>query len=145
MRRLADEGIIEASLLDRDRPQQNDDRLVRLVAGIKAGAPDRTLQQRTLQQIAPQLEAMRERTPRSAVAPLIGQTPAGQGTASRPGWNHLGECRGSGTRVIAADIRPVFYRDERRIKSKPTSSSRSWRVACTRYGAVCMPRRPPSS
>jgi hypothetical protein len=41
MRRLADEGIIEASLLDRDRPQQNDDRLVRLVAGIKAGAPDR--------------------------------------------------------------------------------------------------------
>jgi hypothetical protein len=52
MRRLADEGIIEASLLDRDRPQQNDGRLVRLVAGIKAGAPDRTLQQRTLQQIA---------------------------------------------------------------------------------------------
>ena len=63
VRRLADEGIIEASLLDRARPQQNDDRLVRLVAGIKAGAPDRTLQQ--LQQIAPQLEAMRERTPRS--------------------------------------------------------------------------------
>ena len=59
VRRLADEGIIEASLLDRARPQQSDDRLVRLVAGIKAAAPDRTLQQ-----IAAQLEAMHERTPR---------------------------------------------------------------------------------
>ena len=56
---LASEGIIEASLLDRARPQQSDDRLVRLIAGIKAAAPDRTLQQ-----IAAQLEAMRERTPR---------------------------------------------------------------------------------
>ena len=46
-------------MLDRARPQQSDDRLVRLVAGIKAAAPDRTLQQ-----IAAQLEAMRERTPR---------------------------------------------------------------------------------
>jgi hypothetical protein len=59
VRRLADEGIIEASLMDRAQPQQGDDRLVRLVAGIKAAAPDRTLQQ-----IAAQLEAMRERTPR---------------------------------------------------------------------------------
>ena len=59
VRRLAAEGIIEADLLDRARPQQSDDRLVRLVAGIKAAAPDRTLQQ-----IAAQLEAMRERTPR---------------------------------------------------------------------------------
>jgi DNA invertase Pin-like site-specific DNA recombinase len=59
VRRLADEGIIEVTLLDRARPQQSDDRLVRLVAGIKAAAPDRTLQQ-----IAAQLEAMRERTPR---------------------------------------------------------------------------------
>jgi hypothetical protein len=50
----ADEGIIEASLLDRARPQQSDDRLVRFVAGIKAAAPDRTLQQ-----IAAQLETMR--------------------------------------------------------------------------------------
>ena len=58
-RRLADEGIVEASLLGRSRPRQGDDRLVRLVAGIKAAAPDRTLQQ-----IAAQLEAMRERTPR---------------------------------------------------------------------------------
>jgi hypothetical protein len=53
------EGILEASLLDRARPQQGDDRLVRLIAGIAAAAPDRTLQQ-----IAAQLEAMRERTPR---------------------------------------------------------------------------------
>src|ERR1700691_436278 len=59
VRRLADEGIIEASLLDSARPQQSDDRLVRLVAGIKAAGPDRTLQQ-----IAAQLETMRERTPR---------------------------------------------------------------------------------
>ncbi len=59
VRRLADEGIVEASLLDRARPQRSDDRLVRLVAGVKAAAPDRTLQQ-----IAAQLESMRERTPR---------------------------------------------------------------------------------
>ena len=60
VQRLANEGIVEASLLDRARPQRNsDDRLVRLVAGIKAAAPDRTLQQ-----IAAQLESMRERTPR---------------------------------------------------------------------------------
>ncbi|MGD0110136.1 MAG: hypothetical protein ABSC06_39905 [Rhodopila sp.] len=58
MRRLAAEGIIESSLLDRARPQPSDDRLIRLVAGIKAAAPDRTLQQ-----IAAQLETMRERTP----------------------------------------------------------------------------------
>jgi DNA invertase Pin-like site-specific DNA recombinase len=59
VQRLAGEGIVEASLLDRARPQHGDDRLVRLIAGIKAAAPDRTLQQ-----IAAQLEAMRERTPR---------------------------------------------------------------------------------
>jgi len=43
VRRLAAEGIIESSLLDRARPQQSDDRLIRLVAGIKAAAPNRTL------------------------------------------------------------------------------------------------------
>jgi hypothetical protein len=59
VRRLVSEGIVEASLLDRARPQNGDDRLLRLVAGIAAAAPDRTLQQ-----IASQLEAMRERTPR---------------------------------------------------------------------------------
>lgn len=59
VRRLAAEGILEPTLLDRARPQRGDDRLVRLVAGIRAAAPDRTLQQ-----IAAQLEAMRERTPR---------------------------------------------------------------------------------
>ncbi len=59
VRRLATEGIIETSLLDRARPRQSDDRLIRLIAGIKAAAPERTLQQ-----IAAQLEAMRERTPR---------------------------------------------------------------------------------
>jgi DNA invertase Pin-like site-specific DNA recombinase len=59
VRRLVGEGIVEARLLDRARPQPGDHRLVRLVAGIKAAAPGRTLQQ-----IAAQLEAMRERTPR---------------------------------------------------------------------------------
>ena len=59
VRRLVSEGIVEASLLDRAPAAAGDDRLVRLVAGIKAAAPDRTLQQ-----IAAQLEAMRERTPR---------------------------------------------------------------------------------
>ncbi|HET6196049.1 MAG TPA: recombinase family protein [Acetobacteraceae bacterium] len=59
VRRLVGEGIVEASLLGRARTQPSDDRLIRLVAGIKAAAPDRTLQQ-----IAAQLEAMHERTPR---------------------------------------------------------------------------------
>ena len=48
-----------ATSLERARPQPGDDRLLRLVAGIKAAAPERTLQQ-----IAAQLEAMHERTPR---------------------------------------------------------------------------------
>jgi hypothetical protein len=56
---LVSEGIVEAKLLDRAPRQPGDDRLIRLVAGIAAAAPDRTLQQ-----IAAQLEAMRERTPR---------------------------------------------------------------------------------
>jgi len=59
VRRLVTEGILETSLLDRAQPQPRDDRLIRLVAGIQAAAPDRTLQQ-----IAAQLEAMHERTPR---------------------------------------------------------------------------------
>jgi DNA invertase Pin-like site-specific DNA recombinase len=59
VRRLVSEGMIEAALLDRAPRQTSGDRLVRLVAGIKEAAPERTLQQ-----IAAQLEAMRERTPR---------------------------------------------------------------------------------
>ena len=59
VRRLAAEGLVEAGLLARAKPQHRDDRLVRLVAGIKAAAPERTLQH-----IAAQLEAMHERTPR---------------------------------------------------------------------------------
>jgi hypothetical protein len=57
VRQLASEGTIEATLLERASPQLGDDRLIRLVAGIKAAAPDRTLQQ-----IAAQLETVRERT-----------------------------------------------------------------------------------
>src|ERR1700676_5490125 len=59
VRRLVAEGIIETTLLERARSQRSDDRLIRLVAGIKAASPDRTLQQ-----IAAQLELMHERTPR---------------------------------------------------------------------------------
>ena len=59
VRRLVSEGIIEATCWTARGRSRSDDRLVRLVAGIKAAAPDRTLQQ-----IAAQLEAMRERTPR---------------------------------------------------------------------------------
>jgi hypothetical protein len=47
-------------LLDRARPQGGADRLARLVVGIRTASPDWTLQQ-----IAAQLEAVRERTPRS--------------------------------------------------------------------------------
>jgi hypothetical protein len=59
VRRLVSEGIVEANLLARARPQRGDERLIRLVAGIAAAAPERTLQQ-----IAAQLETMHERTPR---------------------------------------------------------------------------------
>jgi Resolvase, N terminal domain len=59
VRRLVSEGIVEADLLDRARPQRSDDRLIRLIAGIAAAAAERTLQQ-----IAAQLETKRERTPR---------------------------------------------------------------------------------
>jgi len=59
VRRLVSEGLIEGHILERARPQPADNRLMRLVAGIKAAAPDRTLQE-----IAAQLEGMRERTPR---------------------------------------------------------------------------------
>jgi hypothetical protein len=61
IRRLAAEGLVEAHLLDRARPQGGADRLVRLVAGIRTASPDWTLQQ-----IASQLEAMRERKPRGS-------------------------------------------------------------------------------
>ena len=59
VRRLVSERLVEAALLERARPQPGDDRLMRLVAGIKAAAPDRTPPE-----IAAQLGAMRERTPR---------------------------------------------------------------------------------
>ena len=73
--RLVREGLVEAGVLGRAEQQRGDDRLVRLIAGIKAAAPERTLQQ-----IAAQLEAMRERTPRggtrwhaSSVKHLLGK------------------------------------------------------------------------
>jgi hypothetical protein len=57
--RLVEEKIVEPDLLERAPRQPADDRLIVLVAGIAAAAPERTLQQ-----IAAQLETMRERTPR---------------------------------------------------------------------------------
>ncbi len=59
VRRLVAEGLAEPALLGRAPPARPDDRLVRLIAGIAAAAPGNTLQQ-----IAAQLEAMQERTPR---------------------------------------------------------------------------------
>jgi DNA invertase Pin-like site-specific DNA recombinase len=59
VQKLVAEGLAEPELLDRAKPQQGNDRLARLVAGIAAAAPGRTLQQ-----LAAQLEAMGERTPR---------------------------------------------------------------------------------
>lgn len=59
VRRLVDEGIVEPAVVGRAQRAAGDDRLVRLVANIAAAAPGHTLQQ-----IASQLEAMRERTQR---------------------------------------------------------------------------------
>jgi DNA invertase Pin-like site-specific DNA recombinase len=59
VRRLAAEKIVEPELLDPSPRKPTGDRLVVLVAGIASAAPDRTLQQ-----IASQLERMHERTPR---------------------------------------------------------------------------------
>ena len=75
VRRLAEEGIVEADLLARAPRRAGEERLVVLVAGIAAAGPDLTLQQ-----IAAQLEALRERTPRggtrwhpSSVSNLLGR------------------------------------------------------------------------
>ena len=57
--RLAAERIVDASLLGYAERRPADDRLVSLVAGIAMAAPGMTLRQ-----VATQLEAMRERTPR---------------------------------------------------------------------------------
>jgi hypothetical protein len=84
----ASRRIVErlARLLERAPRQHSDDRLVRLVAGIAAAAPDRTLQQ-----IAAQLEAMREHAARRHVAPLLGQAPAGSRGTPWFGRNRAGK------------------------------------------------------
>ena len=82
--RLVAEGILEANLLDRAPPQGSDDRLIRLVAGIKAAAPDRTLQQIA----APTRSDARANAARwNTVAPLLRQAPPGAGRTARPGPN----------------------------------------------------------
>jgi hypothetical protein len=60
VRRLAREGIVERDLLGRSPRYRADDRLIVLVGGIATAAPDLTLQE-----IAAQLETMRERAPRA--------------------------------------------------------------------------------
>ena len=60
VRRLVAAKIVEPELLDPAPRKPAADRLVVLVAGIASAAPDRTLQQ-----IASQLEGMREPTPRA--------------------------------------------------------------------------------
>jgi DNA invertase Pin-like site-specific DNA recombinase len=57
--RLAAEGIVDAGLLAAAQRQPADDRLVAVVAGIVLAAPAMTMRQ-----VATQLEAMHERTPR---------------------------------------------------------------------------------
>jgi DNA invertase Pin-like site-specific DNA recombinase len=81
VRRLVAERIVEPELLGRAPRRPADDRLAVLVAGIAAAAPERTLRQ-----IAVQLEAMGERTPRggtrwqpSSVCNLLAR-------AARRGW-----------------------------------------------------------
>lgn len=97
VQRLTHEGIVEAGLLRRARRRPGVDRLVRLVAGIKAAAPERTLQQ-----IATQLETMRERTPRrgtrwhpSSIRHLLGR-------AEQLGL--AGEAAGSVAAKVAPDV-----------------------------------------
>lgn len=58
-KRYVDEGLLEADVLKRSPTRPVDDRLLAIVVAIATGRPDMTLQQ-----IADQLEAMRERTPR---------------------------------------------------------------------------------
>ena len=60
--RLVSEGLASAELLGRSEHQGADERLMRLVAGIKTAAPARTLSE-----IGAQLEVMGERTPRGGV------------------------------------------------------------------------------
>ena len=57
--RLVAEGIVDVGLLENAQRKPADDRLVAVVAGIVLAAPAMTLQQ-----VATQLEAMHERTPR---------------------------------------------------------------------------------
>lgn len=59
VRHLVDAGIVDRGVLAKSRPKDGKDRLVSLVRGIRIAAPEMTFGQ-----IASQLEAMKERTPR---------------------------------------------------------------------------------
>jgi hypothetical protein len=59
VRRLVAEGWTDASVLDRAARKDSDERLIRVIAGIRASNQDRTLQE-----IARQLEVMGQHTPR---------------------------------------------------------------------------------
>ncbi|ANY85505.1 DNA invertase (plasmid) [Microvirga ossetica] len=62
VQRMVKEGLAEPELMERSPRRTDSERLVSLVAGIAMSDPDKTLRE-----IASQLEKMRERTPRGGV------------------------------------------------------------------------------
>ncbi len=95
VRQLASEGIIEASLLDRARPQPSDDRLIRLVA-VHQGSCARPHAAANRRPTRGHARAHAAR--RNTMAPLLGQAPAGPGSASR--------FAGTGLAEIGPTVRP---------------------------------------
>ena len=95
VRRLVSEGIVEAKLLDRAPRQPGDDRLIRLVAGIAAAAPNRTLQLKAMRKVRRMVE--RGGTPpRSSICsaelnnsgwPAPRQRKWIQGSGGKPPWS----------------------------------------------------------
>jgi hypothetical protein len=100
VRRLAAEGIVQPNLLDRARPQGGADRLVRLLVGIRTASPDWTLQQ-----IAAQLEAMPERTPRGGTRCHRSSVPQLLAEADRLRLNEMAV--GLGTKVAPRNTVPA--------------------------------------
>ena len=138
VRRLVTEGIVEASLLGRAPRRRNDGRPTRLVTGIKTAAPDRTLQQ-----IAAQLEAMRRfAADRAADAPrpTLGRRRAAS-------IRHREEpCRGS-CGPVGSLLDPVFAgRDCRRCgHDDALLAARPWCAPRSTLVRVGRPRPAPAA
>jgi hypothetical protein len=128
--RLVGEGILEVSLLDRARTQPSDDRLVRLVAGIKAAAPDRTLQQ-----IPARGHARTDAAMWDALAPLFRQALAGPGRTARFDQKRDGVNQAAGRRVLQDPGPPAAFSTNAMVArsrspagcSQPTASGASSR------------------